>query len=233
MLVSYWLEKIISVSTALVFAYIGYLSFGYPLYFDRLFFIVLVVLLTIYKFNKNLFTLGVILLGIRLVDELLFQFSSLGYSKFVYYASCGFVAYKLKFDKLASNLLIPLLFLCILVELFWLYTNYSSPRVHTYVALLALNCVLRFLLLSRVPLFKTQWNFNVNSITLDYSLYRLSGVYGIAVSVMIIEYLIRHTTNLSPLVIYKIYPYLTQLISLWVLYLLAIFALKLTIKLKA
>lgn len=222
MITNYWIEKGISSLLFVLFILLGFLSFGYPLYFDRLFILVLVVLLGTYKVNKDLFSVGVILLLIRFSGEIIFQLSTLPTAKLLYYLIAAIVMYRLRFDKQVRFLAFPVLFLCILTEIYWVVTGYESPRIHSYIAILAMNCVIRYLLVFRVHLIREKWKTEVSSIKLDYSLYKLSGVYGVVVSLMAIEYIIRHNTPLNPLYIYDAYSYASQAISLCVLYLLSI-----------
>lgn len=203
---------------AVVFAYLGYLSFGYPSYFDKLFILVLLFLISTFKISKDLFTIGLILLIERGVAVLLFEVSALVYIKALVYFSGFYLIYKLKYDTQTRTLLLPLLILTLFIEAYWFLTGYSAPRIHTYIALIYLNLITRFFLIFRAHIFRNMFKGEVSSTSLDLSLYRIAGFYNWMLVAMIVEYFIRHTTHFNLTTIYNSYSLLAQFASLVTLY---------------
>lgn len=212
MITHYWLEKGISTLLLLVFAFLAFLSFGYPEYFDRLFLIFLLCLSALYKRNPDIASIAIIVILIRLVNEVLFLYQGSYEQPLYYFASC-LIIYKFKFDKHISFLLLPVLVTCLLSEIYWLFIGYESPGLGIYVLSIAVNCWMRYLLIFRPHITKSCSKLNLSGISLDYDLYRLAGASNIVVTLLIYEYLIRHLTPLNPLFIYEVYSYILQLIT--------------------
>ena len=233
MLAKYWLDKYWHLSLILIFSTLAVLSFGYPLYFDRLFIVVTIVLISVYKVNKNLFSIGLILLFVRGLDEIAFFCRLLSEAKLFYYLISAYIFYKFRFDSQTRNIIIPLFVICVITEFYWLFTDYPAPNLHTYIIVLVLNLCYRMLLINRVHLLRSIWGAKINGITLDYSLYKVTLLYAVIVIFMIIEYLIRHTTPLNPMYIYHSYSYLMGLTSILTIYFIIEFGTKLTFKFKA
>ncbi|GHB66413.1 hypothetical protein GCM10008107_14510 [Psychrosphaera saromensis] len=228
-----WIEKAITATLALVFIYLGYLSFDYPLYFDRLFILVLLVLIATFKVNKNLFSIGLILLLERVLAALLFEISSEIMSKVAVYCLGLFFMYKLKFDKQVFSILLPIWLGSICAEIYWFVTNYPAPRIHTYIGLIYLNLVTRFFLIFRGHILNSKLTFRISSLPLDWNLYRIAGFYNLVIAAIIIEYIIRHMTSAKPMLVYTNYSGITQLTTLVTLYLILSYVLNSKFRLKA
>lgn len=225
MITHYWLEKGISTLLFFIFIFLGFLSFGYPLQFDWLFIAFLACLTALYKRNPNIASIAFILLLVRLVGHILFYYQG-EYQEVLLYSFSAAIVYKFKFDKQSSLLLLPVLVICCISELYWLYVDYPSPELSSYVVGIALNCLLRSLLTYRAHLTQFNENIKLSGISLDYDLYRLTGVFNFIIVLMVLEYLVRHLTPLHPLVIYYAYSYCLQLISLLFPYLVISYLIK-------
>jgi hypothetical protein len=233
LLVKYWASNTIVTLLISTFIYLGYLSFGYPVYFDRLFIIVLLILVSTFKVNKNLFLIGLILLLERILSTLLFEVTSLLLTKVLTYSVCFYIVYKLTFDKQVKFLLLPVVIISILAELYWYFIEYTAPYIHTYIALMCLNLVTRYFLIFKVHIFKRTFPDSIFSLPLDFSLYKVAGLYNLVLTAMISEYLIRHLTFYNPMIIYFNYSFLTQLAALGTLYLIFLYIFQSSFRLKA
>lgn len=218
MITHYWLEKGISTLLLLVFAFLAFLSFGYPEYFDPLFTIFFLSLITLYKRKPDIASISFLILIVRLVGEVIFLYQG-PFEEIFGYLISAIIIYKFKFDKQISFLLLPLLVIGIASEIYWNVTGYEGPALAIYAVFIALNCWLRYLLMYRVHLVSSFPKLKLSSITLDFDLYRLIGVSNIIVCAMFVEYLIRHWTPLEPLLVYQLYTYCLQLVTMLLPYL--------------
>ena len=232
MITNYWIEKGISALLLVLLVVLGYLSFGYPVYFDRLFIVLLICCIAFYKIDKNIASIGASMLIVRITSDVLFNYEG-AYQEVFFYSISFIVVYRLKFDKQINLLLLPILVICCLAELFWAYIDYESPQLSPYILGIALNCVLRYLLVSRVHLALQFLKIHLSGITLDFDLYRLIGVYNLVITLMVFEYLIRHLTPLNPLVIYELYSYCLQIVTLMFPYLVIHYLIKSRFKIYA
>lgn len=217
MLRNYWLERGVSLALLLVFLLLAYLSFGQPLYFDRLFLIVLLALLTIVKINKDLASILFGLLIVRSFDEATFLISDISQAKVLFYSLSFYILFKLRYDQLIRLFVGPIYLFSLFAELYWYSIGYNAPSIHTYIALISINSLFRHFLIVRkhYSLFSDLAG-SVNSI--DYKLFRLAGFSNLLVGVLIIEYLIRHLTYFKPMLFYDIYSYIMQCVSLAIFY---------------
>lgn len=232
MITNYWIEKGISALLLVLLVVLGYLSFGYPVYFDRLFIVLLIGCVALYRIDINLASIGVILLLVRLLSEGFFAYRG-DYEDVFFYALSLIVVYKFRFDQQVKFVLFPTIILCCFAELYWHFVEYEAPQLGAYVVGIALNCLLRVLLMSRVHLTDKFPNLKLSSITLDYDLYRIITVYNSIIVLMISEYLIRHLTPWNPLFVYEIYSYCLQIITLYFPYLVVSYLIKSRFKIYA
>lgn len=220
MLQNYWLERGVSVVLLLVFLFLAYLSFGHPLYFDRLFIIVLIALLTTVRMNKELLSTLLGLLFVRSMDELAFVSSGIPHAKLIFYALSLFIIVKLRHDLLTRWFIAPIYLVSLGAEAYWYFSDYKAPSIHTYFLLLAINSGFRHFLIAKQHdnLFGS-CNATENSIR--YRLYRLAGFSNVVVGTLIIEYLIRHLSYVKPMFVYDLYSYIMHLVSLALFYFVA------------
>lgn len=225
MITHYWLEKGISTLLFFIFIFLGFLSFGYPLQFDWLFIAFLVCLTTLYKRNPNIASIALVLLAVRGTGQVLFLYEG-AYKDLLFYATSIVIFYKFKFDQQSSFLLLPILVICCITEIYWYYLDYPAPDLSNYILSISFNCLLRNLLTYRAHLTRFNPKMKLSGISLDFDLYKLTGIYNVIIAVMIVEYLIRHLTPLNPLLIYQVYSYILQLITLMFPYLVISYLIK-------
>ena len=148
MILKTYLQPIIRALIAGCIIFVGYVTFGLAEYFDRVFLIVLIFFLLTNIIEKNINVVGVlvIILTIRLLDEVAFLTMSVSYIKVLIYAVAFVLLYKLKSDKMASYLVLPLLFITVCAELYWQVIDHPPPLVHYFVTLMGLNLLARHFL---------------------------------------------------------------------------------------
>jgi|GEM_PF-1682218 len=220
---------------AIAFLVLAIFSFGYAEYFDRLFIAFLVGILIFNARNANIVSIALIFLLERSIEEVIFFSSTLPLVKpFIYLASLYLIRV-LWYDPFIKRFVLPSIVLCLVSELYWHITAYNAPRLHSYIAMLMLNMVTRHLIFMRVPIFQKlqirplwqkQLTTPVTQIPIDLPLYSLAMGYGLVVIAMLGEYLIRHMTSFSPLVVYDFYPYAMQLLAVATLFFITHFIIK-------
>lgn len=227
---------------AVLFLTIALLTFGYAQYFDRLFILFLLALILFNTSNANIISIALIFLFERFFDEVVFLFSTYLYIKpLIYLLSLGLIKL-FWYDLLIRRVILPTIITCIICEIYWSITHYNAPRIHSYIAMLLLNMITRHLIFLRVPLFmpvqaiafiKKIVTQPLKHTAIDLPLYTLAMVNILVVIAMIAEYLIRHLTGLTPLLVYNYYPYIMQFLAVVTLFLLTNFVVKSTYKIKA
>lgn len=229
---SYWIEMTVPSLLFGMFILLLYLSFGHAYYFDKLFLLVLVGLLSVFRNNKDLFYTLLLLLVARSFGEVIFLLSDKEPFKWVYYVVSILTVSQLKYDKLVPILVVPIIALCLTAELYWYLTDYAAPELHYYVLGLVINCLIRHFLVFKAH-FKFYSDLKLINKPLDYSLYKLNIVSSIVTCILIVEYLIRHLTQFTPMIVYDSYSYILQVISVLLLYLVVDYSIKSKFKLLA
>lgn len=225
MITNYWIEKGISALSLLLIVALGYVSFGYPVYFDLLTICVLVASMALYKIDQNIASIAFILLFVRVIHELLFAYQG-PYQDVIFYILSFVIVYKFKFDGQIKGLLLPILVICCLAHIYWYFVDYDAPNLGIYVLSIALNCYVRYLLTFRAHITAEYDFINLSGITLDFDIYRLTSFSNILIALMVGEYLIRHLTPLNPMLIYETYSYGLQVILLFIPYFFVSYMLK-------
>lgn len=225
MLLSHYLPKILTALFGGLFIFAGVYTFGEALLFDRLFIFILIFTAIICRKNINVLGIIIILVIQRLVEETAWTISELEFTdtiKAVFYLAAITLYWFIKYDKL-SRLLLVALVLSLAAEFYWLATSQAAPQVYWYVALLSSYAFVRHLFFMRVT-YMQDWfkNRSVESINLDWQIYKLDAFFVLLQFMMIIEYLIRGVFNLrSLLFVWHSYPYVSQLCYtylIWVIF---------------
>ena len=235
MLLRHYINDGVTNVLAVTFFTLALLSFGYAEYFDRLFIAFLFGLFVLNKNNANIISIVVIFLFERLFEEVIFWGSTYPIVKPLIYLLSLSLLRILWYDANVKRFVFPVILICLSCEFFWYATSYNAPRIHSYLAMLMLNMATRHLIFLRVPLFKRYQSMPLinkhiaiplKQISLDWQLYSLAMVNGAVVIVLIGEYLIRHLTHFSPLLVYEFYPYVMQLLAVATLFFITRFIVK-------
>lgn len=200
----------------------GIFTFGQGELFDRLFFVVLVLLFALAIQAKDIDLIGVIiiLLVSNIMDELCYLLPNLLWIKITIYAVCILGVYKNKKDKWAIRLAAPLLSVSILAEVYWFIIDYDAPQIYYYHTLIIINLFVRRFAFLRMFLTPNWFGKASSSISLDFNIYNIAKWSILSISLLTLEYTVRHTSHFSPVIFYYVHQYLAQLLSVLVLVLL-------------
>lgn len=203
---------------AIVFLSFAIFSFGYAEYFDRLFIIYLIAVAILNSKNVNILTIVGILMFERLLEELIFFSNTLGIAKFATYALSMLFLRFFWYDSIVKRLVLPVIVISSVAEIYWYTIGYESPRIHFYVGMIWLNVLTRHLLFIRTPSCRQLTLKGVAQTSLDLQLYSLSKWNVIFITIMIAEYIVRHLSYVTSLIIYHSYPYAMHFLSVFALF---------------
>tara|TARA_R110000787_G_scaffold67328_11_gene150757 strand:- start:881 stop:1609 length:729 start_codon:yes stop_codon:yes gene_type:complete len=237
-----YFDRAVTSLLAIVFLAFALLSFGYAQYFDRLFIIFLLVLILFNISKANIVSIAIIFLLERFFEEVVFFFSTYLYIKPLIYLLSLWLIKSFWYDSLIRRVILPTIVICITCEVYWYLTNYSAPRIHSYIAMLMLNIITRHLIFLRVPLFKQLQALTlirnivsqpITQTPVDLPLYSIAMINILVVVAMIAEYLIRHLTPLESLFVYNLYSEFIHLLSAVTLFFIVNFIVKSNYKINA
>lgn len=134
--------------------------------------------------------------------------------KIVMYLLVSGVLYYCRDDLLVYRLCFPLSLLTIVSELYWWLIEYPAPAVHFFVFSISLYMFLRYALAVRMFVTIKYLKLPAHFLDIDSSLRKIAKWTIFCYSASLIEYLIRHTTSLSPDYIYQIAPYIQQSLTI-------------------
>jgi hypothetical protein len=107
-------------------------------------------------------------------------------------------------------------------DIYWHFINYPSPKTIWYMWLITSTLGVRYLLMYRVSFVEQYFPTKGESINLDWVIYKITATFVVIQTLMLLEYFARHILNLPEmLIIYTIYPYILQGISIatiWVVF---------------
>ncbi|MBU2879884.1 MULTISPECIES: hypothetical protein [Aliiglaciecola] len=151
----------------------------------------------------------------RLVEETAWSISELEFADLIkasFYLLSIAVYWKIKYDK-ASRLLLLGLIISLSAEFYWILNQQLAPEIYWYITLQSSYLFARHLFFMRVAymsdiLPKQQ----IESINLDWQMYKLNALFAVLQLFMIFEYIIRSVFEYKKvLLIWTSYPYLAQL----------------------
>ncbi|WP_343860337.1 hypothetical protein [Aliiglaciecola litoralis] len=207
-----------------LFIFAGIYTFGNPLLFDRLFICILIFTAVICRHNINVLGLIVILVIQRLVEESAWVISELEYKDLIkacFYLLSIAVYWVIKYDKVSRILLVALVF-SLIAEFYWIYSNQATPEIYWYVTLLSSYSFARHLVFMRVVYMEELFpNRIIESVNLDWQIYKLFAVFSVLQLLMIFEYLVRNLIQPNILLVWKTYPYFSQVCYtylIWVIF---------------
>ncbi|TRY29436.1 hypothetical protein [Aliiglaciecola sp. M165] len=215
MLLSHYLPKILTALFGGLFIFAGIYTFGEPLLFDRLFICILIFTAVICRKNINVLGVVVILVAQRLVEETAWSISELEYKdiiKAAFYFFAIAIYWKVKYDN-ASRILLIALFAAIASEFYWIYTKQNAPEIYWYAAHAGFFLFARHLFFMRVAYMEDLFpNRKIDSINLDWQIYKLSVVFAALQLFMVLEYVARSVFGQTHIeFVWVTYPYISQL----------------------
>ena len=144
-------------------------------------------------------TLGalVILLGLWVVSEGVYMLPENIYSLELVYSLCLILPITYR-HNIAAKFTLLIIICCIGAEIYWWHTNYTNkPQIHYFLALLVLTDLARELLFKRVFIVYEYFGFRSGKIALDWQIRGILLVGYILLTLMLLEYFVRHLVGLS------------------------------------
>lgn len=223
-----YLQNFFRITLAIVLATLGFYTYGEALIFDRLFVIILFILLIIFKTSIDIIGVIVILLVQRIIEELIFPLIDIDNSliKICVYLLCVLGLVAIRRDK-SVLLLAPALLTVIIAECYWWYQSYDEPAVWWFALLSAVSMTVRKVIWRRS--YYTRMYFpqsGSQNLDVDYYIYELNLAYTLVSVSVIMEYLVRHVLNIPSLYIYHAFEYISHSIAVITLFLILDQALK-------
>lgn len=225
MLLSHYLPKILTALFGGLFIFAGIYTFGEPSLFDPLFICILVFTAFICRENFNVLGVIVILVAQRLVEETAWSISELDYKTFIkaaFYFLAIAIYWKVKYDKASRMLLIALL-VSLISEFYWIFTEQNAPEIYWYASHTAFYLFARHLIFMRVSYMEDLFpNRKIDSINLDWQIYKLNAIFAALQLFMVLEYAVRSVLGQKHILfVWEIYPYVGQLCYtylIWVIF---------------
>ena len=222
MFFSPFVEKFVRTIIALTLVAAGVATFGSPLYFDRLY--ILIIVTVGFFARKDINILGVIALlgGQRVIEEAAFIFIDVqpALIKLPIYFFCLVGLYRIRFDSICY-ILCPLLLITFGAEIYWYLDSYKAPVIWWHLLLITSSMLVRKFIWMRELWCKKHFPGKVRSLDLDYYIYELCLIYIWVNIAMVLEYFVRHILNIKDcLYVYYSFPYIAQTITILTLLLL-------------
>lgn len=225
------LEKIQTAILAVIFLAAGLYTFGNALVFDRLFIGILVFAGWLCRKDLNLLSIIALITLIRIVEEVAWINLTNAYMvKLPLYCLCTYLIYRCCYDgfKWYSLTCLALVFSA---EIYWLATGYQAPEVYWDVYYLTQSIVIRWTFVNRCfwmcNLLPDKHLSKIKSLDLDYILSTLTTGYLLLSSFKLYEYLLRHIFGFHSIdYVYNVAPYVSQLLSTFILFTVFITSLK-------
>lgn len=200
--------------------FLGYMTFGYAEFFDRLFLLIIFILLLINIKRKHIDLAGVLLIILieQLGDEFFYFATDYTIIRPLTYAVACYLLIKFNSDKLVMRLALPIILICMGAELYWYVIDYPAPQLHFYIALILLSLLTRHLLFLRVILTEQYTQRKADFLALDWQLYEICTWSIVIMSLMLAEYIVRHCTHYSPMFVYNNYPQITHTFTVLIIF---------------
>lgn len=196
----------------------GLISFNNPYIFDVTYSLLLLLLTMLYRDNKDVFSLAIILVFAKLIGYwtvwLYDHYAPYLLFKLVIYSSCLVCCFVFYYQTL-SKILLANIGLGIAAELYWYGTEYPAPEIHFHYVIAAHAIILRYLFLMRPAVFRF-WQ-DVKPQKFDGNLNELFFASAIYSLIMALEYLVRHVVGINMLFFYNINEYVQHFIGLGVI----------------
>lgn len=200
------LSSLMNISVGLACAVLGYLTFGHNELFDLVFMATLFLLIILNRRLANVWTAFAIVLFVWMIDKALFYLttSHLLLDALVYIAM---LALLLKFRvRHFKAPLLALLLVTVIAEGYWRVTSYDNkPDMYFYWSYVLTLVIAKVALELRTLWIERVFDVETDFTTLDPQLAYLFGVFLVIEIANIIEYLVRHLTDASPMLVYTYY----------------------------
>lgn len=224
MLVSHYAPKILIALFGGLFILAGVLTFGKPLYFDRIYAFILIFTAVICRKNINVLGVVVILVLQYVIEETAWSISELDYRqavKSIFYFLTIVVYWRIKYDPFSKVLLATLL-VALGSEFYWIANNQKAPEIYWHVGLCASSLFIRHLLFNRVLYTEEYFPKKAVSINLDWFVFRFCAINMVLQLLMVSEFSVRSVFGYKHItLIYYSFPYIVQIMAtlqIWVIF---------------
>ena len=187
----------------------GIATIGNGELFDRgfLFLLSAIIIYALVHKKVDLFTIAFILFAIAFFDETLYLLPAHSSMKLLLYITCVYCLFVLRDEPLVAKVAAPILLLSLIAEIYWFIIQYQAPQIFYYNTLIALNLIARRVIYIRL-MYRYHWFKDATTLVpLDRVIYNTSKWFVYSIALLLIEYMLRHTTSVDSLYIYYIYPY--------------------------
>ena len=161
-------------------------------------------------------TLGalLILLGLWCVTHLLYLLPESTTFMVLVYAFCMAISVY-RFKQTSTKITLALILLCIGSEVFWWNISYvNKPHIYYFIGLLTLMDLAMELLFKRVFLMSQHFGYQSGKIALDWQLKGILLAGYVVITLMLLEYFIRHLAGLKDITfVYYNYTLVADLLS--------------------
>jgi len=143
----------------------------------------------------------VILLGLWIVSQVIYMLPENMYSLALVYFFCLILPITFR-DNITAKITLLITLFCIAAEVYWWHTNYANkPQIHYFLGLLVLTDLARVLLLKRVFIVYEYFGWISGKTALDWQIRGILLVGYLMLTLMLLEYFIRHLAGLSQVTI--------------------------------
>lgn len=197
---------------------LGVYTFDTPLLFDVVSVLTFACLALVFRKDIDILSLCIILICNKLVIDGYALASDNDYFwKFLSYGFTAAAFWYTRHDKV-TKICTALLALTLAIELYWYVEGYQGPEVYFYFYKIAVFVVVRYALIYRPHGLFSYFDTQGKILRADWIIYKTKGLACFVECFMIIEYLIRHTLPVKPILLYEFYPPLMQCLGVWVMW---------------
>lgn len=231
MLLEYGFKKLSTYITLTLTAAILLLTFGNPLYFDRIIvFVLLVTAALSFKLDKNIFSIACIILFERVFEETIWAIMNhelwdydLIYAQFA--LLCVVLICALNRQQLLSKLVVLFVLICEAAYLYWYSIGYVVPRLGFAFTILLETLISINLLSRRVQIWHKYIapDKSVMRKGIDKSMLLIMHLFILLEVLRISEYLLRHIFGMHQIiVIFNNYAYMAHCLTAFILWIMFI-----------
>lgn len=212
-------NNLISGALAIAIAIFMISTFGEKLMFDTAAPIAYLFCAYLFKEDKNIMGVCVVLAVVQILINFIFIFSVDNYlTRIIFYLLTALVLSIFRSDK-QFGIVTAVLILSLISEFYWYFTGYHGPEIYFSFAKISVYMVAKFALTYRAHGLSIYLKEKSTAIRLDWIVLKVLSVGILIEIVYLAEYLIRHNTDLNPILMYQLYPYVAHAISAYYMWL--------------
>jgi hypothetical protein len=198
---------------------IMFLTVGEKLVFDGVLAVSLVVIAAMFRDNKDIMGVCLVVVVIHVLINAVFVFSSDGLAWRIAAYAVTIATLAVFYSDNQSKIVLGFLAISLGAEIYWFFTGYDGPEIYFSFIKISVFIAAKFFVLYRSQATKLYLKDDSSAIRLDWLVHKTLSVSVLLELSCLLEYLIRHNTDFSPMVVYYIYPYIAQFIGVFILWL--------------